>query len=108
MTHQDPVCGMPVAEAQGVLFEHEGERLWFCSEFCRQQFLRHPRTYAAEPTGAPRAVEWPARRVAYFSMEVVLSNDIPTCGRHTHGLRGSVWPTPGEHSVEAPEDHHAR
>jgi glycogen phosphorylase len=78
MTHRDPVCGMPVAEGQAVRLEHEGERLWFCSEFCRQQFLRHPRAYVAELPRAPQAVHWPARRVAYFSMEVALSNDIPT------------------------------
>jgi YHS domain-containing protein len=78
MPHVDPVCGMPVAEEQAVRLEHETERLWFCSEFCRQQFLRHARAYEAEPRGAPQPVDFPSRRVAYLSMEVALSNDMPT------------------------------
>ena len=80
MTRIDSVCGMPVAEGQAVLLDHIGERFWFCSEFCRQEFLRHPRAYTvpAAPDQALRAVSWPDRRVAYFSMEVGLSNDMPT------------------------------
>lgn len=74
----DPVCGMPVTPEGGVLLEHGTKRLRFCSEFCRQQFLRHPRAYETEPAPAPRAIDWPHRRVAYFSMEVALSNDMPT------------------------------
>ena len=69
---------MPVAE-DGAVVESSGlERFWFCSEFCRQEFLRHPRAYAVEPAKPLAAVEWASRRVAYFSMEVALSNDIPT------------------------------
>lgn len=78
MTQADPVCGMPVAEDQAVRLERDAERLWFCSEFCRQQFLRHPRAYGADPKGALQLVDFPSRRVAYFSMEVALSNDMPS------------------------------
>lgn len=77
-TRIDPVCGMPVAEESAVLLEHEADRLWFCSEFCRQQFVRHPRAYETELRRAPQAMQWPTRRVAYFSMEVALSNEMPT------------------------------
>lgn len=78
--HADPVCGMPVAEGEGIYLEREGvERLWFCSEFCRQQFARHPKAYEAAPwPQVPRGVEWSGRRVAYFSMEIALSNEMPT------------------------------
>lgn len=73
----DPVCGMPVRE-DGALTLTGTRDLWFCSEFCRQQFLRNPRAYDAGTTDAPDPVDWSTRRVAYFSMEVALSNDIPT------------------------------
>ena len=78
--HLDPVCGMPVSEVEGIRLDRDGtEPLWFCSEFCRQQFVRHPGAYAiARPHVAPQSVIWEARRVAYFSMEVALSNQIPT------------------------------
>ena len=33
----DPVCGMPVADGAGVVFDLDGRRFTFCSEFCRQQ-----------------------------------------------------------------------
>jgi len=78
MTRTDPVCGMPVVEDGAVVLEHGTERLWFCSEFCKQQFLRHPRAYEAAPVQPRAAIDWLSRRVAYFSMEVALSNDIPT------------------------------
>ena len=77
-TRVDPVCGMPVAEDRAVVLEYGTEHVWFCSEFCRQQYVRHPRAYGAELTRAPQAMQWPSRRVAYFSMEVALSNEIPT------------------------------
>jgi starch phosphorylase len=71
---------MPVAETEGVRLTREGAAPhWFCSEFCRQQFQRHPNAY--EVVGAPEVphdIQWAARRVAYFSMEVALSNEIPT------------------------------
>jgi starch phosphorylase len=79
MQRADPVCGMPVPEEEAVFLERGTERVWFCSEFCRQQFVRHPRAYDEAALGfAPKGVDWPRRRVAYFSMEVALSNDIPT------------------------------
>lgn len=77
-TRIDPVCGMPVAEEGAVSLEHGQNRLWFCSEFCRQQFVRHPRAYETHLRRAPQTMQWPTRRVAYFSMEVALSNEIPT------------------------------
>ena len=77
-THVDPVCGMPVTEESGVPLEGETKRLWFCSEFCRQQYLRHPSAYEVGGPHPPQTVHWATRRVAYFSMEVALANEIPT------------------------------
>lgn len=77
-THVDPVCGMPVTEERARPLEYATTRLWFCSEFCRQQYLRHPRAYEVDAPRPPQTVHWATRRVAYFSMEVALANDIPT------------------------------
>lgn len=77
-THVDPVCGMLVTKESGVSLEDETKRLWFCSEFCRQQYLRHPSAYEVGAPRPPQTVHWATRRVAYFSMEVALANEIPT------------------------------
>ncbi len=78
VTHPDPVCGMPVSEDGGLREAQITGDVWFCSEFCRQQYLRHPGAYASAPIALTTAVDWSSRRVAYFSMEVALANDIPT------------------------------
>jgi len=78
MTTRDPVCGMPVEDTAGVILEEAGVTLRFCSEFCKQQFLAHPGAYTAGVGRQIRRVDWGDRRVAYFSMEVALSNDRPT------------------------------
>ena len=74
----DPVCGMPVTEDSGVPLEDETKRLWFCSEFGRQQYLRRPIAYEVGAPSPPQTVQWATRRVAYFSVEVALANGIPT------------------------------
>lgn len=78
MTAIDPVCGMPVEEQSGVSIEHAGQRLWFCTEFCKEQFVRHPGAYERGAPSVRQEVGFAARRVAYFTMEVALSNEIPT------------------------------
>lgn len=77
-THVDPVCGCAVGDADGVRLERDGGPFWFCSEFCRQQFLRHPQAYDVELPRPAREVHWRDRRIAYFSMEVALENAFPT------------------------------
>ena len=74
----DPVCGMPVDEGSTLVVELGGVRLRFCSEFCRQQFVRHPGAYDGGAHAPSRIVSWAERRVAYFSMEVALESRIPT------------------------------
>jgi YHS domain-containing protein len=39
---RDPVCGMDVDESSPVRVEHNGITYLFCSEKCRQKFLRDP------------------------------------------------------------------
>lgn len=78
MTAIDPVCGMPVEGQSGISIEHAGERLWFCTEFCKEQFVRHPGAYDRGAPDVRQEVGFAARRVAYFTMEVALSSEIPT------------------------------
>lgn len=75
---RDPVCGMPVAETGTLSTDAGGRRHWFCSEFCLQQFLRHPAAYEKSATASRRSLSWPERHVAYFTMEIALESAIPT------------------------------
>ncbi len=36
---KDPVCGMNVAPSTAVHAERDGERYYFCSDYCRRAFL---------------------------------------------------------------------
>ncbi|MEW5901019.1 MAG: YHS domain-containing protein [Acidobacteriota bacterium] len=51
----DPVCGMTVKKAQAkATFEYKGETYYFCSEGCKNTFMKEPEKYlqkAAEPKG---------------------------------------------------------
>jgi len=42
----DPVCGMKIEEATAAAeVVYQGNRYSFCSESCREEFLRHPGEY---------------------------------------------------------------
>jgi len=73
---RDPVCGMPVG-GTALTAEYQGHSLRFCSEFCRNEFLRRPSTFSTIVGGMLRADVQP-RTAAYFSMEIVLRPDLPT------------------------------
>ena len=75
-TEIDPVCGMPVDG--GVTLQFAEQTFHFCSEFCRQQFERHPIAYLNTPALRASHASWVERRIAYFSMEIGLSSNIPT------------------------------
>ena len=45
----DPVCGMEVSPDVAIVLVHEGVEYRFCSEACRQEFLKHPRAYLDVP-----------------------------------------------------------
>lgn len=47
MTVTDPVCGMQIdSEAAAAAVDYEGERYYFCSEDCREEFEQAPEDYA--------------------------------------------------------------
>ncbi len=51
---KDPVCGMQVEIAQApASTEHDGQRVYFCSEHCRDRFLADPTHYVEHERGAP-------------------------------------------------------
>jgi Cu+-exporting ATPase len=45
----DPICGMTVDASTALHAERDGETSYFCSEHCRQKFLRLPAD--AKPEG---------------------------------------------------------
>jgi YHS domain-containing protein len=47
MTVTDPVCGIQIdSEAAAAAADYEGERYYFCSENCREEFELAPEDYA--------------------------------------------------------------
>ena len=42
----DPVCGMEVERMPALSVTYEGEPVFFCSETCRERFLRDPARYS--------------------------------------------------------------
>ena len=75
---KDPVCGMIVLPDKAFNFFYGGHTVDFCSEYCRKKFQQQPERYLATflAPGYDEAKE--NRRVAYFSMEVALSQMMPT------------------------------
>ncbi|MCO6457428.1 MAG: YHS domain-containing protein, partial [Pirellulaceae bacterium] len=63
----DPVCGMTVDEATARSAERDGQKVYFCSEHCRQKFLSsgssekphspHHHEVRHEPTSPTKAVD---------------------------------------------------
>jgi putative ABC transport system ATP-binding protein len=47
----DPVCEMPVETGEGIHVEHNGTVFWFCSPYCRDEFVANPTRFlrGAEP-----------------------------------------------------------
>jgi putative ABC transport system ATP-binding protein len=43
----DPVCKMAVETGAGPHVEHDGDAVWFCSDFCRAEFLADPGRFGA-------------------------------------------------------------
>ncbi len=45
----DPVCGMTVEESTAKAWaDHEGNRYYFCSDACHDEFEAHPDEYAGQ------------------------------------------------------------
>ena len=51
----DPVCKMAVETGDGIRAEYGGRDFWFCSSYCRDEFLANPAHFVAH--GAPTAPE---------------------------------------------------
>lgn len=42
----DPVCGMRIKKREAAAtLEHEGETYYFCSESCKEEFIKDPMKY---------------------------------------------------------------
>ncbi len=39
-TYKDPICGTFVDPSIAVVYEHKGEKYYFCSEKCKEEFLK--------------------------------------------------------------------
>jgi putative ABC transport system ATP-binding protein len=52
----DPVCKMAVETGEGIHAEHDGEVFWFCSPYCRDEFLANPARFSThhDTTAATR------------------------------------------------------
>ncbi|MFQ6126885.1 MAG: alpha-glucan family phosphorylase [Candidatus Heimdallarchaeota archaeon] len=69
---QDPICGMPIDEKETEIKVHvRGRTYYFCSEYCKHTFLER-------------------KQIAYFSMEIGLTDDIPTYSGGLGVLAGDV------------------
>jgi starch phosphorylase len=69
---RDPVCGMPLPEPKEEFkAEARGKTYYFCGEYCKHAFLR-------------------GKRIAYFSMEIGLKNNIHTYSGGLGVLAGDV------------------
>ncbi|HKM66416.1 MAG TPA: YHS domain-containing protein [Candidatus Acidoferrum sp.] len=44
---RDPVCGMHLTEGLAIAEQNGGQRVFFCSEECRNKFMGEPRKFAA-------------------------------------------------------------
>ena len=69
---RDPVCGLPLPEKKEQLkAEVRGRTYYFCGEYCRRSFLQ-------------------GKKIAYFSMEIGLNNNIHTYSGGLGVLAGDV------------------
>ena len=50
----DPVCGMKVDPETELTLEHKGQKLFFCSQKCREKFQAAPEKYSVEKATATR------------------------------------------------------
>lgn len=82
---KDPICGMPVDPANALSVRLDGQVTFFCSELCRQEFLRRSGR-RTEPLHEARA----SRRIAYFSMEIALDAGMPTYSGGLGVLAGDI------------------
>jgi glucan phosphorylase len=88
MIQIDPICGMPVdTEKAQFKAEIRGGKYYFCNEEHKRSFLEGP-------------------RIAYFSMEIGLKNEMPTYSGGLGVLAGDTIRSSADlrHPLEYPED----
>src|SRR5262245_43767883 len=78
LTPRDPVCGMIVPPPETISVVYDNAAVYFCSQYCKERFLREPGVYSRRFTREPVHEEEASRRIAYFSMEVAIASAIPT------------------------------
>ncbi len=77
-SQKDPVCGMVVLPERGLSTVHNGQTIYFCSDYCKNKFLQQPEKYFKELPRPGLDETEELRRIAYFSMEVAIDSSIPT------------------------------
>ncbi len=76
---RDPVCGMSVyTNGHDIFVKYEENKIHFCSELCKELFLRHPSRYTERLIPETKVNTNNNIKVAYFSMEVAINTKIPT------------------------------
>ena len=49
---KDPVCGMQIdklhAEGEGLTSDYQGQKYYFCSKECKQEFDKNPKSFASQ------------------------------------------------------------
>src|SRR5438874_1832710 len=100
----DPVCGMDVDESSELRAEHEGTTYLFCSEKCRQRFLRDPEEFTERRTrdeqsaetgsGKKRQKGRGSRWTDYIPLIVIVAlTFLAACGRSNSPIpaHGMAW-----------------
>ena len=85
MFRRDPVCGMPVDAATARSVDRQTGSV-FCSDYCLETFLWRRASAPASEPAAPEA----SRRIAYFSMEMALDEQLPTYSGGLGVLAGDI------------------
>jgi magnesium-transporting ATPase (P-type)/YHS domain-containing protein len=80
----DPICGMRVDEASALSAERGGQRFYFCSDGCRQQFLSQPAAAKAAVCESCEALPQPAAHGKHATTPSgpPASNPVYTCPMH--------------------------
>ncbi|MEK7376661.1 MAG: heavy metal-binding domain-containing protein, partial [Candidatus Margulisiibacteriota bacterium] len=80
MKAKDPICGMTVDEVTALGAERDGKAFYFCSENCRQKFLRPGKKGGVAPlkmsSGSDRIYTCPM----HPEIEQDHPGDCPKCG----------------------------
>ena len=75
---KDPVCGMTVLQDGSLKLHYGGHDVYFCSVFCKASFEQEPSKYLTRLASETTGETLERIRIAYFSMEVALGNDMHT------------------------------